>query len=313
MLDYQPGQLVPILRAERDLARARLTAADATFAGAIVGLGQHSTPITSPTASSTTPHMAAASARVSYTHNRAGRGLHKEIRKAIAEAEQAGLRVLTFSGHIWGQLECPCGAADQDLLDRQEPGVRREAYPRVYPPALRPPEHVMIYEFTLVVDREPSQAELETLAAAGLDPIGAEGPHPALVHLAIDAGTLPAAIITAMRHIESLGVAVTAVQSADLVSLKDIAARTGRSYESVRKLAHGQRGPGGFPAPLSAGQWALCSWAEVSAWLARHYPATAAAATSYDREIAAADHLIRARHILPAPADRADLAQLLTA
>ena len=41
----------------------------------------------------------------------------------------------------------------------------------------------MIYEFTLVLDREPSQVELETLAAAGLDPIGAEGPHPALVHL----------------------------------------------------------------------------------------------------------------------------------
>ena len=141
----------------------------------------------------------------------------------------------------------------------------------------------MSYEFTLVLDREPSQAEIETLAAAGLDPIGAEGPHPAMAHLAIDAGTLPAAITTAVRHIESLGIAVTGVQSADLVSLKDIAARTGRSYESVRKLAHGQRGPGGFPAPLSTGQWALYSWAEVSAWLARHYPDTAAAATSYDR------------------------------
>jgi hypothetical protein len=34
----------------------------------------------------------------------------------------------------------------------------------------------MIYEFTLVLDREPSQAEVETLAAAGLDPIGARGP-----------------------------------------------------------------------------------------------------------------------------------------
>jgi hypothetical protein len=171
----------------------------------------------------------------------------------------------------------------------------------------------MIHEFTLVLDGEPTDAELETLAASGLDPIGIEGPHPALAHLAINAATLPVAIITAMRHIEQLGIAVTGVASADLVSLKDIAARTGRSYESVRKLAHGQRGPGGFPAPLSTGQWALYSWAEVSAWLARHYPATAAAATSYDREIAAADHLIRARHILPARQDRADLAQLLTA
>ena len=171
----------------------------------------------------------------------------------------------------------------------------------------------MIYEFTLVLDREPSHAELETLVSAGLDAIGAEGPRPALAHLAIDAATLPAAITTAVRHIEGLGIAVTGIQSADLVSLKDIAGRTGRSYESVRKLAHGQRGPGGFPAPVSAGQWALYSWAEVSAWLIRHYPNTAAVATGYDREIAAADHLIRARHILPAPHDRADLAQLLTA
>jgi class 3 adenylate cyclase/tetratricopeptide (TPR) repeat protein len=47
---YQPGQLGPMLRAERDLARARLSAAegdpgaDVAFAAAIVGLRQHSTP-----------------------------------------------------------------------------------------------------------------------------------------------------------------------------------------------------------------------------------------------------------------------------
>jgi class 3 adenylate cyclase/tetratricopeptide (TPR) repeat protein len=52
MLDgCQPGQLAPMQRAERDLARARLTAADTgpdaasvAFAAAIMGLRQHSTP-----------------------------------------------------------------------------------------------------------------------------------------------------------------------------------------------------------------------------------------------------------------------------
>jgi class 3 adenylate cyclase/tetratricopeptide (TPR) repeat protein len=51
MLDgYQPGQLAPMQRAERDLARARLTAtgggpdAAAAFTTAIAGLRQHSTP-----------------------------------------------------------------------------------------------------------------------------------------------------------------------------------------------------------------------------------------------------------------------------
>jgi predicted ATPase len=47
---HQPGELAPMQRAERDLARARLTAADAgpdadaTFAAAITGLRRHSTP-----------------------------------------------------------------------------------------------------------------------------------------------------------------------------------------------------------------------------------------------------------------------------
>ena len=47
---YRPEQLAPMQRAERDLARARLTAADggpdagAAFAAAITGLRQHSTP-----------------------------------------------------------------------------------------------------------------------------------------------------------------------------------------------------------------------------------------------------------------------------
>ena len=47
---YRPGQLAPMQRAERDLARARLAAADGdpdagpAFAAAITGLRQHSTP-----------------------------------------------------------------------------------------------------------------------------------------------------------------------------------------------------------------------------------------------------------------------------
>jgi len=47
---YQPGQLAPMERAERDLARARLTTGDAgpgtavAFTAAITGLREHSTP-----------------------------------------------------------------------------------------------------------------------------------------------------------------------------------------------------------------------------------------------------------------------------
>jgi hypothetical protein len=67
-----------------------------------------------------------------------------------------------------------------------------------------------------------------------------------LAHLSVDATTLPAAIITAVRAVERLATAVTGVASTTWA----IAARDGRSYESVRKLPYGQHGPGGFPASL---------------------------------------------------------------
>jgi hypothetical protein len=71
------------------------------------------------------------------------------------------------------------------------------------------------------------------------------------------------------------------------------------------------RGPGGFPAPLSTGQWALYSWAEVSAWFAEHYGSEAPGA--FDREIAAADYLIRARRMLAGDEHRDELAKLFAA
>ena len=38
-----------------------------------------------------------------------GRHPHKEIRKAIARAEEAGLKVAEASGHTWGYVICACG------------------------------------------------------------------------------------------------------------------------------------------------------------------------------------------------------------
>uniref|UniRef100_UPI003F492B77 helix-turn-helix transcriptional regulator n=1 Tax=Amycolatopsis sp. CA-096443 TaxID=3239919 RepID=UPI003F492B77 len=53
-----------------------------------------------------------------------------------------------------------------------------------------------------------------------------------------------------------------------LLTVREIAERTGRSREAVRLWANGTRGPGGFPAPAgAAGRTALYDWAEVSAWL----------------------------------------------
>jgi len=72
--------------------------------------------------------------------------------------------------------------------------------------------------------------------------------------------------------VEAAGLIVGSVRSEDLVTLKEIAARTRRSYESVRP------------------------------WFALHAPASPVdqdpLTLEHDRLIAAADHLVRARALM---------------
>ncbi len=166
------------------------------------------------------------------------------------------------------------------------------------------------YEFTLVVDRDPTGLA-EQLFEVGQGDYVPEGPNPPLVHVLQEAATLPAAITSAVHAIESTGLAAVGLKSDDLVSVREIAARLDRTYESVRLLACGHRGPGGFPIPLSDGQWALYSWADVADWFATHYGT--ARPSDWDREVAAANHVIRARHILTGNKLRAEMAQLMSA
>ncbi|MCL2464395.1 MAG: hypothetical protein FWF28_04925, partial [Micrococcales bacterium] len=86
-----------------------------------------------------------------------------------------------------------------------------------------------------------------------------------------------------------------------------IAQRTGRTHESVRLLAAGKRGSGGFPAPQVPGKPALYSWTAVADWFAE---ALGVATQPHDddaRLLAAASHLLRAQS-LATPAELAALA-----
>jgi hypothetical protein len=78
------------------------------------------------------------------------------------------------------------------------------------------------------------------------------------------------AVGSAIAAIESAvpGAMVVRVEPDDLISLTGIAQRTGRTKESVRLLAAGERGPGGFPAPASwiSGRQKIWRWADVAAW-----------------------------------------------
>lgn len=169
------------------------------------------------------------------------------------------------------------------------------------------------HEFTLVLDRSPSDNEIEALYEAGLNDASLEhGPVESLAHFSRDADTLTDAVLSAVHQLEHTGFDVVAVQSQDTVTLKDIAERIGRSYESVRLLTTGERGPGAFPPALSSGGWSLYSWAQVADWL-RNAGIVEADVSHYDRQIAIADHLVRARAMMRADADTADLARLVGA
>jgi hypothetical protein len=89
---------------------------------------------------------------------------------------------------------------------------------------------------------------------------------------------------------------VVGVEDEDLVTLQTIAQRLDRSYESLRLIAAGKRGPGGFPAPITAGQWSLYSWTEVTRWF-RSHGTNLPQADRRAQTLAAANHLLRAKSI----------------
>jgi hypothetical protein len=114
-----------------------------------------------------------------------------------------------------------------------------------------------------------------------------------------DAESLTTAIVSVVDDAEAAGFHVMGVKDEDLVSLKTIARRLDRTYESVRLISQGKRGPGGFPAPLSGDGWALYSWANVSAWFSKNY-GTHQSVSDDERLVAAANHLLRARSLVDA-------------
>jgi hypothetical protein len=105
-----------------------------------------------------------------------------------------------------------------------------------------------------------------------------------------------AAVISAVEQVEAAGLSVIGVGE-DLVSVADIAERTGRSQQAVSAWINGDRGPGGFPAARTDRHWgAVYSWSEVTRWLARHgLGAVEPAAAEVAAACAAVDAVLDAR------------------
>ena len=70
---------------------------------------------------------------------------------------------------------------------------------------------------------------------------------------------------------------VVRVEPDELVTMAAIAERSGLSREYIRLLANQQRGPGGFPAPVTYAdhRTRLWHWPDVAHWLTEHEKAKA--------------------------------------
>ena len=129
------------------------------------------------------------------------------------------------------------------------------------------------HHFTLIVDGPDVQsgAVVDALYEGGCDDalIGRTD-NIQYVEFDREAAGLVEAVLAAVADIERVdGVRVVRLADAGLVSMADIAARTGRTREGVRLLVTGARGPGGFPPPVTdpRGRYRLWRWWDVERWL----------------------------------------------
>lgn len=178
-----------------------------------------------------------------------------------------------------------------------------------------------VYQFTLLVDGPDLQtdAAFDALVEAGCDD-ALVGRTEGIQYLDFDreAPNPESAILSAISDVERLsGVAVIRLAGGGLVSMADIASCTGRSGESIRLLIMSERGPGGFPPPVTdpCTRHRLWRWAEVRHWFENNYPDELAQSNDegYDQVAAAINASLELRHYCRyiRPEQRARLNQLI--
>lgn len=127
-----------------------------------------------------------------------------------------------------------------------------------------------VWDFRIMLNREPDTDEFNRLFEAGMDDCALVGGSTPYYMCDREADTLLDAIASVLIQIRTIdGLWATGVGHDDGVTLGDAARRHGgRTQASLRQLAAGQRGPGGFPAPvIEADNISVYSWAEISEWL----------------------------------------------
>jgi hypothetical protein len=127
------------------------------------------------------------------------------------------------------------------------------------------------YEFSLIIqgdlDSDESVGELydggcDDATFGGINGVG-------IGDFTREATSLFEAVASAIAQVESVGnLRVRRVEPEPLVTIPEIAERLGRTPESVRLLANGERGGGTFPPPIShmRTRQRLWRWADVAQW-----------------------------------------------
>ena len=130
------------------------------------------------------------------------------------------------------------------------------------------------YEFSMIASGPDPQAEdfESRFYDAGCDDatISFQKGH-IIVDFSREADSITAAISSALDCVRKTGAQVDRVEPDPLVSLSDIAARTGLTRAAITQYSKGQRGDN-FPAPVArvTSDTSLYDWANVAAWLFEH-------------------------------------------
>jgi hypothetical protein len=132
------------------------------------------------------------------------------------------------------------------------------------------------YSFTLVLEgpNPLSPENLDALYEAGCDDalFGQRGPI-SYADFDRQGNSLAEVVDSAISAVESAvpSLKVIRVEPEELVSMAEIAKRTGRSREGIRLFVEGKRGPGNFPPPQAwiGTKRPVWSWVDVASWFAK--------------------------------------------
>ncbi|MDX6648421.1 MAG: hypothetical protein QOJ97_372 [Solirubrobacteraceae bacterium] len=183
---------------------------------------------------------------------------------------------------------------------------------------MRPNEHVFEILFHVPGATEPDEYAIRAYEDERLQDFALCGPDSEGVfeaHFGRDTPRFEQAVLSAVRDVGDVFPEATLLEVKPdvLVTLDDIAARMGRTHESVRLLVKGKRGPGRFPAAAGGRgrKSKVWRWYEVERWF-REEMDVEVPGHKHGAFLAAVNLVLELQRVMPQiPEDARQLAHLL--